>query len=142
LETEAENRKFGVDVARWVREGMVDQIGVLQWPGSSIELDWFQRIVDGTPVTVHPGQVTWKLTDAGAMLQQAQAWEDAGADGLLFWDPSAKVPDGLFWPIISRLGHVAETRARLAAGKPGPLITFISEMGDEPTSRWLAHVGF
>jgi len=142
LETAADNRKFGIDVARWAREGLIDQLGVIQWPGAPIELDWLQCAVAGTQVSLHPGVVTWKQTDAGALLQQAKAWDDAGANGLLFWDPSAKVPDGLFWPIISRLGHTAETRARLAAGKPGPLITFISEMGDEPTSRWLAQAGF
>jgi hypothetical protein len=50
---------------------------------------------------------------------------DASADGLLFWDPSAKVTDGLLWPIISRMGHATETRAR-AAGKPEHTFTATS----------------
>jgi len=142
LETEAENRQFGLDVARWVREGLIDQIGIVQWPGSRIDLAWYQRIVAGTDVTLHPGMVAWKLTDADAVMRQALAWCDAGANGLLFWDPSAKVTDGLMWPIISRLGHTDEIRARAAAGMSGPVTTYIDEMGDEPPARWLAHVGF
>ena len=129
LETEAENRQFGLDVARWVREGLIDQIGILQWPGSRIDLAWYQRIVAGTDVSLHPGMVAWKLTDADAVMRQALDWHDAGTNGPLFWDPSAKVTDGLLWPIISRLGHTDEIRARAAAGTTGPVTTYIDANG-------------
>ena len=145
LETEEDNRKFGLDVARWVREGLIDQIGIYRGAchasGKPIDLAYYKRITADTGVPVHPGMVAWALPKAEDVLKQAVEWYDAGADGLLFWDPSAKVTDGLLWPIISCMGHATETRAR-ASEKPEPVTFEIRGVGDDPPSRWSAWAGF
>lgn len=140
LASEAENRRFGLDIARWAREGLVDQIGALQWPGAPIDLTWLLRITAETGVPTYPGMVGWKLP--ADVMRQAQEWNEAGAAGMVFWDPDATVTDGLYWPILSRFGHTEEIHARAAANATGPLLTYIDTMGDEPASRWLAKAGF
>ncbi len=146
LETEADNRRFGLDVARWVREGLLDQIGVYRGSAHTsnqpIDLAWYRRITAGTGVPVHPGLVAWALPKAEDVLKQAVEWYEAGADGLLIWDPSAKVTDGVMWPLVSRLGHAAEIRARSAAAPPRPAIIQVRALGTVPASRWTAWAGF
>lgn len=146
LETEADNRMFGLDVARWVREGLLDQIGVYRasqhTSGKPIDLAWYKRITAGTGVPVYPGMVAWALPKTADVLKQAVDWYDGGADGLLFWDPSAKVTDGAMWPLVSHMGHEAEVRLRAAAAPPTATTFHVREMGLGFTSRWSAWAGF
>jgi len=147
LSTEFDNRRYGLDVARWVRQGLIGQLGICNGPaahtsGEPADLAWFRRITHGTHVKVHPGLVAWALPTLGDVLRQARDWLDGGADGLLFWDPNAKVKDGAYWPAMSRMGHVEEVRARLVVGTPPPFAAFIHGAGDEPASRWSAWSGF
>jgi len=146
LETEADNRRFGLDVARWVREGLIDQIGIYRGAahasGSPIDLGYYRRITAGTGVRVHPGLVSWALPKPEDVLRQAVEWYDGGADGLLLWDPSANVTDGLLWPIVSRLGHTAEVRLRAAEGAHTRAAFGVHALGTEPPSRWTPWAGF
>ena len=110
LETEADNLKFGLDVERWVTEGLIDQIGIYKGShrtsGDPIDMEYFARIADGTDVTIHPCMVAWALPKPEEMMRQGLDYYDRGADGMLFWDPSGVSRNGGLWPIVSRMGHV------------------------------------
>jgi hypothetical protein len=146
--TEADNRMAGLDVPLWIREGLIDQIGI--WDGGSrgmpsqpMDVSYYRRITADTDITIHPSQTAWALPTAEAVLRHSLERYDAGADGLLFWDANAKVDDALLWPIISRMGHVDEMRMRAAMeGKSWPTTCEIRNVGDEPASRWSAWEGF
>ncbi|MDD5704508.1 MAG: hypothetical protein PHR35_01180 [Kiritimatiellae bacterium] len=146
--TEADNRMAGLDVPLWIREGLIDQIGI--WDGGArgmssqpMDVAYYRRITAGTGVTIHPSQTAWTLPTAEAVLRHSLERYDAGADGLLFWDANAKVDDGLLWPMIGRMGHVEEMRARAAMkGRSWPATGEIRHVGEEPASRWSAWEGF
>ena len=146
LETEADNRKFGLDVERWVSDGLIDVIGVYKGSchasGKPIDMAYFKRITDGTNVPVHPCLIAWALPSTEAMLKQTLEWYDAGADGVLFWDPSGMCCDGVRWPIMSRLGHDTEVRQRALEGKPSPVSIGLKRLGNHILGRWSAWAGF
>ncbi len=146
LETEEDNRKFGLDVERWVREGLVDSLGVYRGSahasGKPIDMEFFRRVTEGTDVTAHPCMVAWALPKTQEVLSSAVSFYDEGADGLLFWDPSGLPSDGVRWPVVSRLGHVEETRLRAELGEPSPVTLRLTELGDYVYGRWSPMAGF
>jgi len=146
LETEEDNRKFGLDVERWVKEGLVDAIGVYKGAahssGKPIDVEYFKRITQGTDVRVYPCMVAWALPGLEDVLKQAVEWYDAGADGIVFWDPSGSSANGVTWPIISRLGHEDEVRIRAQEGKPAPVTLDVLRLGDYIRGRWSPWSGF
>lgn len=146
LETEEDNRRYGLDVGRWAREGLVDQLGIFPMAahtsGKPIDLAYYRRISAGSRVLLYPGMVAWKLPEAGEVLKQVANWYDGGADGILFWDPSAKVRDGVMWPRMTRMGHREEARTLSGGAKPEAVTVEIQRLGDEPGCRWSAWAGF
>ncbi|MBM3500728.1 MAG: hypothetical protein FJX74_18880 [Armatimonadetes bacterium] len=146
LETEEDNRKFGLDVERWVREGLVDSLGVYRGSshasGKPVDMPFFRRITEGTEVTVHPCMVAWALPKTPDVLRSAVGFYDEGADGILFWDPSGLCRDGALWPLVSRLGHVEETRLRAELGEPTPVTLGLTKLGDHVYGRWTPMAGF
>jgi hypothetical protein len=146
FETESDNRAYGLDVARWAREGLVDHLGIFpaaaHTSGKPVDLAYYRRAVAGTGVTLHPGMIAWRLPSAREVFRRAAAWYEGGADGLLFWDPEATVADGLLWPRMRRMGHANEVRAWAAAAEPVRRQADILSVGDEPPCRWSASAGF
>lgn len=146
LGTEADNRKFGLDVARWVKEGLIDQIGVC--PGAmhsstnQIDVDYYKSVIAGTDVTFYPGMIAWRLPNPKDLFRQADAWYEAGADGIMVWDPEAKMADGRFWSKLSRMGHKKEVKLWTSDCGQAPYAADILAIGDDPPSRWSADAGF
>jgi uroporphyrinogen-III decarboxylase len=149
--TEADNRRFGLDAERWVREGLIDQIGIAQagpWYISAepIDLDWYRRITKGKNVTLHPMILSWVIPNAlqiPALLQKAVKWHDEGADSMLVWDCDIKSVDGATWPTISRLGHISEMRGLANAAPPTPKQPqVVNALGQIPPSRWTRWAGY
>ncbi len=126
-----ECRIYGLDVACWVREGLIDQIGVKNFSTEPFDIAWYKSITAGTGIPVYPGMTAHRQPNTQEVLRRAVEWMDAGADGLLFWDPEVSAIDGLYWPMVSRMGHLEETRARLAANLSRSVFQ-ITGMGDAP----------
>lgn len=139
LGTEALNTRFGLSAERWVKEGLLDAIGI-DWAafdagsvrdgGAYYDLAYYRRITADTKVPVYPifNPIEWESVGdpaatshgyrVGDVRSRAVAFYDEGAAGAGFWDVSGAVTDATLWPIISRLGHESELRAQ--AGRPRP----------------------
>ena len=120
-----DNIKYGLDVERWIKEGLIDKIGI--FPSAfhtdtrrPIDLEWFSKITAGTKVEFYPLMIGWRLSSFEDTISEAQKFYKGGAAGIVFWDP---FPNGTYtprpppqthyyrrtsptyWPLISRLGH-------------------------------------
>jgi hypothetical protein len=112
LMTRAANRHYGLDVARWAHEGIVDVlIPYLETRGlpdaGGIELAWFKRVVRGTRCQLAP-----ELLDVRSWLapekhyrERAAPFHRAGVDGICFWDVDARTDKPLDWEIIQGLAR-------------------------------------
>ena len=139
LGTEELNGRFGLDVEGWVREGLIDAVGI-SWAAFDAyshvngtpfyDLDYYSRITAGTEVEVFPNLnpiewesmgdpearvANWHCSDLRIRSREHYA---GGADGLVFWDVSNAREDGRLWPVISRLGHVEEIPTEPAPRAP------------------------
>ena len=146
LETEEDNRRFGLDVERWVKEGLIESLGVYRGAshasGKPIDMGFFTRITEGTEVTVHPCMIAWALPKTQDVLRDTVRFYEEGADGVLFWDPSGLCREGALWPTVSRLGHVEEARLRAELGEPAPVTLGLTRLGDHVNGRWTPMAGF
>ncbi len=164
VHTRDDNRRHGIDVERWVKEGLVDQIGVFPWAFHAsrqpMDLEWFAEITKGTGVEVYAVTIGWKQRSAQRTLSQTLEHYARGASGILVWDPSPVgfySPDGgysaahagsyfrpreIYWPVVSRLGHLKEIRSRLEQSKPVPTHIPLKRYGDYWFGRWIPDVGF
>jgi len=164
VHNEADNRKYGLDVERWVKEGLVDRIGI--FPAAfhtdtrkPMELDWFYRITKGTNVGVYPMMIGWKLPSAKQALVDAQKYYKGGAAGIIFWDPSSTDfynpgpsqgsarksytnPGRTYFPLASRLGHVDALPELEAEDRPKSKFIPLKRYGNYWFGRWIPDVGF
>ncbi len=163
VHTEADNRKYGLDVERWVKEGLLDRIGIFpaafHTSNKPMELDWFFRITKGTNVGVYPMLLGWKLPSSKEALTQARRAYAGGAAGLIVWDPdptdsfnpgpsqgsarrSYTSAGRTYWPTVSRLGHVDALEEMLLADRPSPKFIPLKRYGNYWFGRWIPDVGF
>ncbi|MFV0443749.1 MAG: GDSL-type esterase/lipase family protein [Planctomycetaceae bacterium] len=149
--TPEDNERFGLDVETWIREGLIDQIGIAWFAyftsgmkTRSGDTAYYARIAEGTDVQVYPFHIGWKMSSAAKLLSTvAQDYRD-GADGIAIWDPSQfahwESGNNPYWPLVSKLGHRDEMRngALLYETVPIPL----SRLGENHYSRWYPNTGF
>ncbi len=149
--TRDDNRKFGLDVERWIEEKLVDQIGIAWFAfhtsglkTKSGDTSYYESITNGTDVKIFPFYVGWKMPSAEVLLQNVARDYDQGADGIAIWDPnqfvnwqSGKQP---YWPLVSKLGH----RQRIRDGSLlyQPVATPLTRLGENHYSRWYPNTGF
>ena len=96
------NRRFGLDIATWVKEGIVSDliitgqrhdkygIGSHGWP-EDLEYDYFQDLPGRDKVQLWPMFYPWQQFDAEPERFYAalQSYVHAGADGYALWDGPA-----------------------------------------------------
>jgi hypothetical protein len=164
VHNESDNRKYGLDVERWVKEGLIDRIGI--FPAAfhtdtrkPMELDWFARITKGTKVGFYPIMLGWKLPSSKEAYEQARRYYKAGAAGIIFWDPSStdffnpgpsqgsnrksytNAGRSYFSP-ASRLGHVKNLEELETGDRPKPVFIPLRRYGNYWFGRWIPDVGF
>lgn len=171
LHTEADNRRQGLDVEQWIKEGLIDTIGIFpaayhtsaynKYAGVSsgrrMELEWFSRITKGTKVGFFPLMVSNNLRSPKTTLAEAERYYQAGASGLIFWDPSPSKlytpasnqparsytnPVTSYWSVVSRLGHRDVLKELEAADRPQPKYIPLKRYGDYWFGRFIPDVGF
>lgn len=123
-----ENCRFGLDIKRWVDEGLTDAIYPHRIAGNEFskipyDMDYFRQVIAGTKVSFRPAIYTWVLRGAESMVylrKEVTSYYDAGADGITFWDACSGSDKSCQWPVISRCGHKEEIRRHL--NDPAPCI--------------------
>ena len=115
LNNEAENTFYGLDVATWAREGILDLLVPDTWIGKPIDLPYFIGITRGTPCECYAQLMPRRMPAAEYRRKAAEAYA-AGAQGLCLWDANGRYPILPEWNTIRRLGHVEA----LAGDVPGP----------------------
>ncbi len=124
LADEADNLRYGLDVRRWVADGLIDMVLPYKGAGGGRARDYdvkfFQEVCGPKGVPVRPTFVSWQILDLAAVICQGAALYAQGADGMTFWDANAASSRTDRWPVVSRFGHVDELRALSAEGPPQP----------------------
>lgn len=162
VHNENDNRKFGLDVETWVKEGLVDKISI--FPAAfhtdirkPVEMKWFKKITAGTNVKVYPMMVAWRLSSYEDTIKAAQEYYAGGAAGMEFWDPfptamyTPRPPQptrhyqravATYWPLVSRLGHREKLAEWEKSKRPSPKYRPLKRIGDHWFGRWVPDVGF
>jgi len=132
-----ENRRYGLDVQTWAREGLIDTL--IPYSGAPLALPsaedtWegpeqiapFVAAVQGTQCRLVMNVMPYQMSPE-AYRRMAAMLYDAGAEDLFFWGSGAvnihnpRVGRADFWPAwnaLRRLGHREEIEAWMRAGEP------------------------
>lgn len=149
--TAADNRKFGLDVERWIEDKLIDQIGIAWFAyytsglkSKSGDTAYYSRITEGTDVKIFPFYVGWKMDSADSLLQSVARDYENGADGIAVWDPnqfaSWQSGHNPYWPLVSKLGHRHRIRDGSLLFKPTAIP--LKRLGENYYSRWYPNTGF
>jgi hypothetical protein len=156
------NTRFGLDVATWVKRGLVDQLGVIVSNHTSDgkvtypppDMPYYRKVVAGSKVTVHPFVVAWstKLWTNGNpadMCRLITQWYAEGADGIGIWDPEQvrtgygdDVYQGQPMDVLAYLGHRELIAYWAKHGVPLPNTRLVTRLGDNEYSPWYPNVGY
>ena len=104
---EATNRRFGLDVATWVREGLVQMVVPYYravYCDGPVDMDHFASLAEGTPCRICPDLE--KSLTAEQYGPAAEAFYRAGAHGLACWDALGRCERLDRWSFLRRLGHM------------------------------------
>ncbi len=122
--TERENKFFGLDIAAWVKEGLVNNItgwGGLHFDRMTFlkpgETDYLANITKNTKCSFALNLMPRVMTPDEYM-ERASSFYDAGADHLYFWDTYQRGDYSPAWTAIRRLGHREEILAWAKGGAP------------------------
>ncbi|MCY4377669.1 MAG: hypothetical protein OXC31_28250 [Spirochaetaceae bacterium] len=116
----AGNLYYGLDVAAWVGEGLLDRLhpwGKIRGQ-PPVDMTHYRALVGGSRTELWPHLRVWDDgTDAAydAYRTEALSLYDAGAAGLAIWDACNLDGKSVKGPLQRRLGHADELRAALAA---------------------------
>jgi len=133
LGNEADNVRFGIEVRRWAKEGLIDLVCPHTGAGGArtreYDLKFFHEVCTPHKVRVAPSFVTWRLPSLEEVVRKSAEYYEAGADGIAFWDANAAAPEAVKWSIISRLGHVEEVKERAFEQAPKPVTSRFHKIG-------------
>ena len=123
---EYNNLLYGLDVRRWVTEGLIDEIFLDQWGIGSkkagVDIDFFLDVCRPKGTPFFPSYTVFSPPAYDNTISQALSWYEKGVHGVVFFDAGGeKVAQGT---VVSRLGHVDELRLRDAkeSGAPKPVV--------------------
>lgn len=148
---ETDNRKFGLDVARWAREGLVDDLAVAYFAHhtsfGALDLKYYRRVVEGTKTGLYPFVIAWHSGSPQQLCAKVSQFYDEGATGISVWDPEiqAKYRDrspGNVFDIASRVGHREWMKTWAKRGPPQPPQLPLTRWADNHYSRWFPNTGF
>ena len=162
VHNELDNKKYGLDVERWVKEGLIDKIGIFPAAfhtdtSKPVDLDWFAKITKGTKTGFYPLMIGWRLSSYQDAIKEAQLSYQKGAGGLIFWDPFptgmyAPRPPALgrhyqraintYWSLVSRMGHTEDLAKMESENRPAAKYIPLKKWGNYHFGRWIPDVGF
>lgn len=129
----AENRKFGLDIAAWAKEGLIDEViayaiaipepGV-KTPSSGhvvgIDVEYYKKSVENTECKLFVDMLPRDMKSE-EYIEKASDYYAKGADGLCFWDTTSRYIKLQHWSAIAGLGHVKELRDAKGADNWRPI---------------------
>jgi hypothetical protein len=148
---EADNRKFGLDVGRWAKEGLVNDLAVAYFAHhtsfSPPDMAYYRRVTEGTPVGLYPFVIAWHSGTPQQLCQKVTKFYDEGATGIAVWDIT---PEGFYrdgspgnvFDIASRLGDRELIGRWSKTGPPQPHSLPLKRWADNHYSRWFPNTGF
>ncbi|HYF37830.1 MAG TPA: hypothetical protein VD994_21185 [Prosthecobacter sp.] len=148
---EADNQKFGFDLPLWIKEGLVDDLGIAWFAHHTSfaqpDMAYYTRLTKGTEVGVYPFVIAWKTGKAEDFCKNVTSFYKAGATGIAVWDPHVETPwtdkpHGNSFEAIAKIGH-RDIMARWAKnGVPLPLSIPLTQLDENHYSRWFPTTGF
>ena len=161
--TKAENERYGLDIETWVKEGLVEQLGIAPQKHIRYEespppdVKYYRQAVAGTKVRVYPfDPFTWrsripvwtsaKPDDLCKLMLQ---YYDEGADGIGVWDPSVgsgyppNAPyDGNSSDLHAYFGHRELLAYWAQHGVPKPNSFPLQKWGENEYSKYRPNTGY
>lgn len=104
--TPVSNLKWGIDMATWVDEDLVDYL--MPHPANARNahewLPWYVDLVEESQVRLVPDLYPRRQPPAAA-LYSGETFYNIGCDGLAMWDTYARTSRISEWAMMKRLGH-------------------------------------
>jgi hypothetical protein len=126
LTNEVDNLRYGLDVRRWVAEGLLDAVYPYNRAAGNTtrvyDMKFFSEVCGPKGIPVRPTFISWDPADMAKIATDGSALYAAGADGLTVWDANF-IEDASLWSLTTRLGHRDELRQHAQEGMPQP-VTF------------------
>ncbi len=130
---EADNLRYGLDVAAWCKEGLVDLVLPFWRVGGAksrrFDMRFYSRVCKPAGVRVAPTFIDWALPPMDQLLSECADLYDAGAEGISIWDANGSAARVDRWSVVARLGRVDELRDRAAEGAPKPVTARFHRLG-------------
>jgi hypothetical protein len=148
---ESDNQKFGIDLPRWIKEGLVDNLGVAWFAHHTSfaqpDMAYYARITKGTKVGVYPFLIAWKTGAPQDFCKKVVSFYQAGAAGMAIWDPTVEggwtdKPHGNLFETLSQIGHRTTMVQWAKHGVPTPLAIPLTRLDENHYSRWFPTTGF
>lgn len=98
------NRFYGLDLAAWVEQGLVDNLISYPWQNEELDVDYFVQLTEDSPVRYYPDILPRAMSPASYRERALESYA-AGADGLCFWDTDGRHQRLKEWSMLRRLGH-------------------------------------
>jgi hypothetical protein len=133
---------FGLDVAAWIQEGLIDVLCPYRWgfgaADTPLEMAWFASLTRGTPVKLVPFVNTWRTKTPIPLLETALELMAHPLDGLSVWDGTSRAWD--FREAIATFGDRAAMTALLAELRAGLVRQPVTAINGLQTDRY--HFGW
>ncbi|CAN5451043.1 hypothetical protein BH09VER1_BH09VER1_36030 [soil metagenome] len=154
--TEADNKKFGIEVEQWIKDKLVDgDIAPCYFADhtsfAAADLSYYKRITQGTGVGLYPMYRAYKPGKPNEFLKKQLDAYKAGATGIGIWDPAESYtwagikttgqPAGQTFDFFRFLGHRKLLEKWGQGGMPAPRVFPLTHYGDNYYSRWFPGTG-
>jgi hypothetical protein len=91
------------------------------------ELDYFKKINDKYKIPFKP--YFWSIPEIKDRLKEADDYYSKGASGFASWDGGYNGFDMHEWFVLSRMGHIEETKARAKSELPPKIYKRFHRLG-------------
>lgn len=148
--TKADNEKYGLDLERWIKLDLIDQVGPAWFAyhtsmKNPVDIAYYEGITKNTKVDVFPFVIGWRLMNPAALTDEVAHYYRQGAEGIAVWDPAStqgwREAEGNSWPILGQLGHEQDViNGNVLRYKPNQVE--LTRLGENYYSRWFPNTGF
>lgn len=150
--TEADNRKYGLDVEGWAEAGLVDQVAS-SWfayhtsglKARKSDVAYYVDAVEGTSAKYYPFILGRKQLGAAELVDKVAEMYRGGADGIAVWDTAPDIrwaaSEGTNWNTMKNIGHREQILDGTASAPP-PVTVPLTRMGENRYNRWQPNTGY